>query len=324
LSSPFALAIANPDNIDFGTGTIPLYKVFENVQEDGDMLFVAEGWVNYAVTPTDYDANESFLFEVLDTTGTTTLLSTSLNDYGDRPISIYQSASQVTALGLVSGTAYGVRITGNPLIFGSPVGNTITAYLTSGDYVDQLLGEDGEVATNNPLRNFLIGMAENIEEYDAPTDSYLTTVQGTRYLTIDGGDLFITGLPGISSYCPILFQATYEYVSGDTPESTGAYDTTLTPLAKWGATTANGLTMLGVYLGVSQEYAGLVMLFAFCIAFSVWVYRQTNNKLAVTSLVAVVPFAGAYLGFISIAIAFIVVIILAVLMGYYFFSRGAI
>ena len=58
-------AIANPDDIDFGSGTQTQYKVFENVIETGDMLFVAEGFVDYAIPPTDFTAAEAFLFEVL-------------------------------------------------------------------------------------------------------------------------------------------------------------------------------------------------------------------------------------------------------------------
>lgn len=319
-------AIANPDTIAFGTGATPWYKVFENVSETGDMLFIAEGYVYYATTPTDYTADQAFLFEVVDTTGTTVLVSTILQDYGDRPISIYQTAAQVTALGLVSGAAYGMRITGNPTIFPSPTGNTVTAYLSASDYVDQ----SGATDDSNPLRDFLIIMAEHIETNDiaegiiTAATPYIVTVQGTRYLTILGGDLFLAGIPGLSSFCAILFQAALAPMQGDTPTTTGAYAHALSPITQWGAGIANGLTMLGSYLGISQELAGSVMLFVLVVALAVFLYSQTQSGVAVLLLVAAMPFVGAFLGLMPLALAFIFVIFLIVLLGYFFFSRGAL
>lgn len=325
MTSP-VMAIANPNAIDFGTGTIPLYKVFENVLETGDMLFVAEQYVHYVAEPSDYTASEAFLFEVLDVAGVVTLLSTPLNEYENKPISIYQTASEVVDLGLVSGTAYVLRITGNPIIFGAPAGNTVTAALAASDYVDQLLGVDGGDATANPLRNFLILMAENIEANDSPAAGYeyIEPIQGIRYLTIIGGDIFIQGIPALGTMCPILFQTSLTVMTSDAPESTGTYALTLTPLQKWGATTANGLTQLGNYLGISQALAGSVVLFAIVIAFAVYIYMKTQSGIAALLLVAACPFFGAFMGLMPIALAFIFTIVIIVLMGYFFFSRGAL
>ena len=319
-------AITNPNTIAFGSGTTSQYKVFENVLEDGDMLVVAEGYVYYVVEPTDYTASEAFNFELLNTAGNVTLASTSLKAYGDRPISIYLSANQTTTLGLVSGTAYGIRIIGNPLVFVSPDSNNVTAYLGAGDYVDQLLGADGGVPTDNPMRNFLIQMADIIETEDAPPagSEYILVSQGTRYLTTDGGDIFLAGIPNLSSMCPILFAASVETLSSDPPESSGAYASTLNPLSKWGTTVSNGLTNLGSYLGINQALAGSIVLFVIVIALAVWVFAKTESGIATLLLVGATPFVGAYLGLMPIAIAFILVIIIVVLLGYFFFSRGAL
>jgi hypothetical protein len=324
-------AITNPDIIDWGTGTYVTYKVFYNVLENDDWLVVAEGYVYYALEPTDYTASEAFNFELLDATGNITLASTTLNSYGDRPISIYLSASQRAALGLTIGTAYGIRISGNPLIFGSPTGNTITAYLSSGDYSDQDLGDDGGIATNNNLRNFLIGtndsMANHIQTEDAPPVGfeYIITVQGVKYLTNTGGNIFIEGIPNLSAMCPILFQNSLAPMQGDLPTSTnGTYAGMLNPLSKWGTTTANGLTMLGSFLGINQALAGSAVLFLLVMALSFWVYKRTESGIAVTLLVSATPFLGAWLGLMPMALAFIFTIIIVVLMAYFFYSRGAL
>ncbi len=325
MASP-VFAIVNPNAIAFGTGTTPLYRVFYNVQETGDMLFVAEQYVHYVVEPVDYTASEAFLFEVLDVDGTTTLLSTPLNEWENKPVSIYQTAAQVTTLGLVSGTAYFIRIVGNPLVFPTTAGNNVTAGLAASDYFDQSLGVDEGIAEDNLLRNFLLAMAENIEDNDAPAPGaeYIEPIQGIRYLTTDGGDIFIQGIPALGTMCPILFTSSLTVLAGDAPESTGTYALTMTPLAKWGATTANGLTQLGIYLGISQALAGSVVLFIITIAFAVYIYMKTQSGIAALLLVAAMPFMGAFMGLMPIALAFIFAIVVIVLMGYFFFSRGAL
>ena len=314
-----AYAIINPTPITFGTGTTQMYNVFLNVVETGDWLITAEQYVHYALPPTDYTASEAFLFELLSTDGTTTLASTPLNQYENKPISIYLTATQVTALVLVSGSAYGVRITGNPTVFASPTGNTVTAYLDAGDYIEQA----GATDANNPLRDNLILMATNIQTHDGVT-TYITTVQGIRYLTALGGSIFLEGIPSLDTMCPILFQYSIETLPGDEPESTGTYAGTLTPLKKWGSVTANGLTSLGLYLGVNQALAGSLMLFVLVSLLAFYVYRRTQSGIAALILCAAMPFIGAYMGLMPMALAFVFTIAVIVLLGYFFFARGAL
>lgn len=314
------LAISNPDTIAFGSGTVELYNVFENVAETGDMLFMAEGFVYYAAEPTDYSASEAFMFQILNTSGNVTYLSVPLNDYGDRPISIYQTAEQVTALGLTSGTAYGIRIMGNPTIFPSQTGNTVSSYLTASDYIDQSVATDD----NNPLRDFVILMAQNMEDNDAPASDYLVDVQGTQYLTPTGGNLFLEGVPGLYSFCPVAFQTVLVPLEGDVPSGSGAYAASLTVQAQWGQTIADGLTQFGSYLGINQALAGSVVFFGLAMAFAVFVYKKTESGLSVLLLLAAMPFMGAWLGLMPMALAFILVIFVIVLGGYFFFSRGAL
>lgn len=387
------LAISNPDSI-----TLSRYKVFENILETGDMLFATEANVYYATEPTDYDASEAFQFDILNESGNTTLASTSLNQYGDRPISIYLTASQVTSLSLVSGTAYIIRVSGNPLIFPSPTGNTANVTLAASDYIDQELGDDGDVASDNNLRNYLLAMAKDIQDNDSPITDYVITIQGVQYIStqvnpstttgstssssttgtspgstsssttegatsntsaevtdntteysggtsssstntttvnqyikldevwsgISGADIFIEGIPGITTMCPILFESGLEAISGDIPSGTGAYASQLTALNQWGETTASGLSMLGEYLGINQELAGSLVLFILVALFSVVIYKKTESGITVLLIVAVTPFAGAYLGLMPMALAFIFTIIVVVLMGYFFYSRGAL
>jgi hypothetical protein len=317
------LAISNPDTIAFGSSTT-YYKIFYNVLENDDWLIVAEGYVYYAVPPTDYSASEAFTFELLSADGLTTYAATPLQSYGDRPIGIYLSANQTATLGLTIGSGYKVRIMGNPLIFASPTGSSVDATLGSSSYIDQLLGDDGGIPTSNPLRNGMITVAQNMEANDIPIDSYLVTVQGYQYLSVGGADLFLEGIPSLSLMCPILFSTGIDVIESDASEYTGAYEQTLNPLQKWGTTVSNGLTALGSFMGINQALAGSVVLFVIVIMFAVFIYSKTESGITVLLMVSATPFLGAYLGLMPMALAFIFVIIIVTLLGYFFFSRGAL
>ena len=321
------LAIINPTvpPTFYCVGSKPVYKVFYNVLETGDRLFVAEQFVYYAVTPNE-TASEAFLFEVLSINGTNTLASVPLKQYGAKPISIYMDVPQVASANISVGDALIIRIMGNPLMFPSPTGNSVNITLGADSYVNQLLGDDGGVATNNLLRNFLIGLAEDLVAYDSPPvgSEYLVTSSGVQYLTLTGGSIFLEGIPGLDSMCPIIFQSSTAPMSGDQPESTGAYASTLTPLAKWGKTTADGLTNLGVYLGINQALAGSIMLLVLVSGFAFYIYSKTQSGIAVLLLIGCTPFIGAWFGLMPLALAFIFFIVIVVLLGFFFLSRGAL
>jgi hypothetical protein len=319
-------AISNPTTISFGTGSIAKYKCFYNVYETGDMLFMAEGNVYYATEPTDYTASQAFLYEVVNTSGNVTLLSKPLVAYGDRPIGIYQTAAQVTALGLTVGTAYGLRITGNPLIFSSSINNTITAYLSSGSYIDQSTSN----ATINMIKDFSIGVAKNIQANDiakgiiTSATPYYTTVQGVEYLTTLGGSLFLAGIPQLGTFCPSLFQANLASLAGDTTTGAGAYGDTLTPANQWNTLISNGLTNLGLYIRINQGMAGSVILFGLGIILAFYVQRRVESGIAAILVISTLPFAGAYLGLFPLALAFVIMFFLTLLMTWYFSTRGSL
>jgi hypothetical protein len=322
--------MANPDNIAFGTGSTAAYFIFNNVLESNDWLIAAEGYVNYITTPS-YTANQAFVFELLDNAGTTTYASTSLQSYGDRPIGIYLSASQASAISLVIGTAYTLRITGNPLIFASPVGNTVSVHMAASDYIDQDLQINPTTPTDSQIYNNLITMAQQIQLYDYPLgppsgDEYVTvqTVNGYYYLTSIGGSIFTQGIPGLTSMCPVLFQYALQPLANETPTAQGALQNALSPQSQWGNTIATGLTNIGSYLGLSQAMAGSAVLFGLVLMFAIWVYQKTQSGIVVLLMVASTPFIGSYLGLMPIALAFVVVIIIVTLLGYFFFSRGAL
>jgi hypothetical protein len=286
----------------------------------------SEVWVviSYTRDNPGSEADEAFMFELLNSSGNTTYATVPLQAYGDRPIGIYLSASEVATLGLSITGNYMVRIAGNPIVFASPTGNSVNATLGASDYVDQLLGVDGGIAPANNLRNYMIGMAGNIEDYDNPIDDYIVTVKGVRYLSTSGSSIFLEGVPNLDSMCPILFQYSSETLAGDTPDSTGAYQSVMSPLNRWGQTAANGLTNLGVYLGLNQQMAGSALLLVLVGGLAVFTYMKTQSGISVLLLIGVTPFIGAWMGLIPMALAFVFAILIVVLLGFFFLSRGAL
>lgn len=365
---PVYAAVSNPDSISFGSGDEGKYKVFENVLETGDMLFIAEGLVEYATLPS-YDADELFLFEVTNAAGTEIYVATSINEYGDRPISIYQTAAQVTAKGLGAGTSDGLRIRGNPLIFPSGAGNTANVTLVASDWIDYSVFDND---VYNGMRLFCLDIADNIEDYDSPAIDYVENIDGTDYLSarknplqsgyvsvssnttavsstgdsdnsteysgatttvtyvyasalISGVDIFMEGIPGISTMCPILLASGSTVMTSDPPVKAGTYGDSLTSLAAWGAITDNGITQIGNYLDISHDMAGALILFVLTAALGVWIYKRTESGLAtLLVLIGAMPIFGVLFGMLDMALMFIGVIGVVILFGFYFYNRGAL
>lgn len=302
-----AFAITNPDSLAFGTGTSPLYQVFENVNETGDMLFIAEGYVYYATTPTDYTADEAFVFQVLDTDDSV-LLSTPLNSFGDRPISIYQTAAQVTALGLVSGTSYQLRIRGNPTI--GIITENVTATLDVTDYTDQSLATE----TLNPLRLFCLSMASNIEANDDPTQPYIIQVQGNNYLSITQNDISAIGYNTITSNTGY----TAEVVDNTTTYSTS----NTTSITTYTYSTASGLSGTDIFTrGIPGIQTWVPSLFAASVAVvqednptpsGAYATGLTVTSAFGTSVANIVSTTAAWLGVGTTMMGFILLGILAI------------
>lgn len=317
--------LANPDlPMAWGTGTTSTYRAFYNVSGtgSGDWLFVAEGFVKYTVTP-NTTASQAFIFEVVNTSGNVTLFATPLVAYGDRPIGIYVSQSQATSANLTVGTAYILKIIGNPLIFSSSTGNNVTATLTAGDFKDQSVGK-GNLDTDQ-IRTFIMnqynGMVYNLQNYDVLT--YTSNVLGYNYLNTTGGSIFAAGIPNLQALCPILFQASNAPLTGNKPASgVATYANALTPANQMGTTIANGLTNLGLYLGIDQALAGSTVLLLMGMAFCVFIFRKTESGIAVLTIASIIPFAGSYLGLMPLALAFTFTLFVVIIMLYYFFSRG--
>lgn len=324
LSVMSVLAIDNPDTIAFTSSGAGRYKVFENVYETGDMLFVVESYINYDPapgTPTDYTAREAFSFQLLNVAGDTVLLQTAITNYEDTVISIYQTAAQVIAnADLVSGTLYKLRITGNPSIFGATVEgvNMATKPLTAPDWIDQ----SEYSGVESWLYAFCITIVGNIETSSG--DTHTTEVGGVTYLDASGATLFLAGIPSLNVFLPEIFLVVASPMTATDPASTGAYQTTLGPVAQLGATIGGSVAGFSSWLGVSTTTAGIVIsAFLGFVLLPVVYWRTRNGTLSMIAASFWVVICG-YLGLFPLAIAFIIAGVILVLTGFLFWGKISI
>lgn len=318
-------AVANPDSI-----TMPRYDAFVNVYETGDMLFECETKVVYAVPPVEA-STLTFAFQVLDNAGVVVFGQQALFAYQNKLASYYFSAAQVTALGLVAGTQYKLRITGTPAYFPIPVEgtsmvtHTLTAGLPSASWIDEAsVPITQRTQANDVLIAFNINIAKDLQTYDVPASPYWTTVQGADYLTQVGTSLFLQGVPFLMNYVPQLFQSgsTNNYVS-PVPTS-GAAQTPLNPTSQLGPNIANAITNMGAFLGFGPAMAGFALTFFIMIVLSIVVYAKVQHPVAPLAVSVVVLVLGGYLGMITLTILFAFAIVIVLLLLWFFFSRGYI
>ena len=314
------LAIINPDSIAFTSSGAGRYKVFENVHETGDMLFVAESYIPYTVTPTDYTAREAFSFQVLNVAGDTVLLQTAITDYEDTVISIYQTAAQVIAAGLVSDTLYKFRLTGNPSIFGVTVEgvNMATKPLTNPDWVDQSEFSGIE----SWLYSFLISVVTNIETSSGNT--HTAEVGGVKYLDASGATLFLVGIPSLNVFLSEIFLVVARPMADTDPTSTGAYQTTINPVAQLGANIGASVASMSTFMGVSTTTAGIIITSLLAFIFLPVIYWRTKNGTISMIAAALFTIFCGYLGLFPLAIAFIIAGVILILTAFLFWGRISI
>lgn len=194
-------AIGQPSSI-----TMDSARAFASVLESGDLLFLGQFTVSYtncnSATTTGCPSEtieEAYLGHLLATDGVTpirsalTVLSGShtFNGYGSGVFSIYVSASDVTALGIVASTNHFLQVGGNPTLFGSVPQNTI--------------GVSSELSKST-LGTSILNRAANLEN---SWDFNLLTSSDAK-LNGAGADYFAEAVPNLRLMAPSIFQASVD------------------------------------------------------------------------------------------------------------------
>jgi hypothetical protein len=168
-------------------------KVFQNYAGTGDWLVCAE--VQDTYLPYYPNSDPSIYFRVDLMRGTTSVASTSLKEFGRRPIAILLNASTAGTLTWLDSTMK-VRVTLN---------TDATQY---SEYA--LTTPDWQAGGNTYLDNWVRYTAGDIQTYDTAItgtqQQYLIQTSTALQLTYSGGQMYTTGIPRIMEIRPNLFQ----------------------------------------------------------------------------------------------------------------------
>jgi len=310
--------IANPDSI-----TLSSCKVFQNIYETGDTLFIFYQNVAYAAVPTEA-ASTAFNNSIYNTAGTTLIASRPINRYNYSINSIYFTAAQTTA-SLTANSAYVVRVNGNPTLFAQTEGvtmdtitlNPVSDWFTSATAVNQPL-----------LQAYMITVVEQYETDSAQT--LLVSVPTTFGFAINttGTILVLEAIPGLSTPLPTLFQ----YASNNTPitptTGTGTYETELNIHDQLGATTENAFKGLESKLfgkniaTVDGRLVAFMWLFLFVITVASIIFMNGGDTGVAIVLSIPILLLGVSVGAMQLGLFFILMTIVVVYLGYQLWLKG--
>lgn len=253
-------------------------KVFTGYLETGDWLITARYNLQYPPYYDEYDVKRYFDIQLTDAASTVKASST-IPEWGNRVGSVYLSAT--TASSLEYGGDYRVRI------YGKFSGNPYIEYvLQSTDW----LGDD-----LTRLDSWCITSAAVIGAYYS--DIYTTYVAGRgEVLNAEGGTIFSTGIPGLSSVRPDIFQVysqTGTYTSSEYSQSArqaaAAWQTNIGP----DATVA--VTRLGNIVGMPGDT--MITFFFVVIVFALGLLAfPAGHTVAALALSLMVLLGGLFMG----------------------------
>lgn len=311
-------AATNPTTVQWGSGSpATQYQVFYNVLETGDWLILAE---SYIITMDNTASTVAFSFALLNISGNTTLVSTPLWSYGDRPVSLYISADDVATLGLAVGSAYILRLGGNPTIFPSSVNNTIMATLTADDYSNQGTATDDL----NPLKVFCINMATHMQLADG-VSTYMIYARGEYYLTSTGTSLFLQGVPDLDTMCPNLFQTVVNPINAPDISSNTSYSDNMSIANMFGSTAEMGITNLTAWFGLPNTAGARALLLIGIGAILLFILSKRIPDRSMLLVFGVLFFSFAvWIGIASWMMLVVIAIIVSILFFYYLWSRGVL
>ncbi len=189
LSVSSVFAIDSPDSLQ-----LPSTRAYRSVLESGDMLFVVQYNIDYAVVPTT-TASEAFLirfFEASSEYRTTAPYNYHTDGYGEGLASFYFSALDVVTYGLVDEGPYTIRLQGSLSYF------TIPPVVNSSSIVWK-----NALATRIHLDEELLAYATLLE--DSWGTPLVVEVVGGFVLTSAGEYYFMKVIPGARQMAPEIF-----------------------------------------------------------------------------------------------------------------------
>lgn len=282
---PAGIALAASPSVDD-------VKVFTGYQETDDWLIVATYNISGSEANSSCDVySNPWEIQLIDSTGHIYTENT-IQQCGMRPVAIYLSAASASSM--VWGDNYSVKIYG--------------AFGATPNASKELTVSDWKGSNLVGLDQWAIKQAKTMQTFDAETYVETVAIYGD-VLNVDGGYLFDTGIPYLSSYRPNIFLVTSETVPIYYTNTTGAgsYAEGLynQPLADvWGTPIADALTSSGYYFGISGRVMGALLMFIGFVSLAV--FSKTISFLIILG--------GVVLGLVPAWIVYVLVFLLAVIL----------
>jgi len=302
-------AVSNPDSISLET----IY-VFQNIFEDGDILFVSSEDVEYGAPPSE-DAKNTFNFSIYNSDNSTLIRAIGLNAYNYGIQSIYFSATQVSG-NITWGDSYVTRVNGNPIFFAQIENVTMSSNsLSPGEWIEGTMTDSRAL-----LRTHCIDLAETLETEHAET--YVVQTPDKKVLNSAGRTLFLNAINNLDYAIPDLF----EFVSGTMYVDHTTGNATLpkehTIAKKLGTSLETAFNGIGNYFGTSGKMvAGIWMWFFIAIVSSI-VFLNSGNAIASILLSIPIVILGVFVGVIPMAALFTIGILITVYAVYHLYLRG--
>ena len=289
-------AIGNPDSI-----TVESVRIFQNLWETGDQLYVVEHKIMYASDP-DEDPGDTFLVGLWQ--GSTQVYSKPVNYYAHNVVTIYLTPTQA----LTWEGSYSIKVMGNPAYFPTLTEGTNmrTLELSGGHWVSGTQEESRAY-----LQAWVVHLAE-VFEASWPGEVDLLTAADT--LNEAGAAVFKEAIPGLETICSGVFAVSVGYPEMEEPAFTGgAYQEKLRE--RVGTRLTGALNGLGTFLHMPGFLVGGVGLGILYFVLAGRILVATGS--VPSSIIVSLPFllAGNYVGLIPLVITFTIGLVVLVLAG---------
>lgn len=253
VGSGAATGIPNPDVAP----TLERMRVYRNLLETGDSLYIWEANIPYA-TPPDYKISEAFVWSMV---GNSTILGSTggyayhEDGYNHNIYGLYFTSASA----LTWGTAYTLMLNGNPALFTSAPVYNFAVNVT--DYT----AETTTAANKAALATEVLWLAEDLNsKWALTTTTTLTENPGTgTVLSLAGETVFRGSISGIQSMAPAAFATTTTDINAPDRTWNTTYVTTLD--SQWNGTWIEVAKNASIsIMGTGYDLPSLIILFGIC------------------------------------------------------------
>jgi hypothetical protein len=263
--------------------------VFSDYMEDGDLLFVAEINNTYTGLYPNQRPGQYFSVQLIATDGTTVLGATPLQQWGDRPSSIYFNADAVSTF-LTPLSQYYIRVVGT---------NS-----TSAEY--QLETADWKGSDLTALDYWCVGCANNMAVSDGVSlSTYVNPASGRgNVITDEATAYFLLGIPGVGQMRPNLFETSQQDAELTPGSEDNAWDSS-TAWRTWvGDNIADDIDTMAIPFGLGGKDLLSVLIGAVVIGCAFVVVGGTGGMGALGATLIAVPllWLGTYAKILPIMI----------------------